>query len=182
MAERAPLGDVPMEGHERQGGENADLFPPAKRVRVSLDPLQTARVQRVDEKGVEELVNTLPADQKLLALLNCIDLQPKAKRAKALDDKTKENEEGDEKAGALPTPPSEWPWKTAIEELISCQHELRVMLDIIASVEAGESVAVTSIARAKVAPAEMAGTLALQCSVKQQACEVGCFQIEGWLK
>lgn len=127
-------------------------------VLVDLDKLPIKRLEAIDEAGNEHYPPDTSNEDQRLAAIRRIDfswvIEKDAKKAK--------------KAAEADSAQPAWPWQGLMESLQQAQQELSVVLDLIATVEANDLVAVASTTKPKSQPNEILVDMAVSAATKLQ--------------
>ncbi|XP_074281049.1 mediator of RNA polymerase II transcription subunit 17 [Silene latifolia] len=125
---------------------------------ISLDKLPIKRIDAIEESGLERFPPDLSYDEKTVNLIRRIDFTWAVERdAKKQKKKTKAKESSG---------PSMW--QGLIENLQLARQEIQVIVDLIATVEANDAVAVAVMNRPKPLPNEALSDLAVSTATKLQ--------------
>ncbi|XP_073307638.1 mediator of RNA polymerase II transcription subunit 17-like isoform X2 [Primulina huaijiensis] len=138
-----------------------------KDLKVSLDKLPIKRLDAIEENGFERFPLDVGYDEKRVNLIRRIDFAWVVERE---DPNKKQKKEGATSAKDVTTNNQQsWQWQSLVENLQLAHQELSVIIDLINTVEANDSVTVAGMTRPKQLPYEHLSDLAVSTATKLQS-------------
>ncbi|KAI3821649.1 hypothetical protein L1987_09218 [Smallanthus sonchifolius] len=131
---------------------------------ISIDKLPVKRLEVIEENGAERFPPDLSYDDNRVNLIRRIDFAWAVER----EDLNKKQKKDDTTASSKDASSSPWPWQNMIENLQLAHQELSVIIDLINTVEANDSVTVAGMTRPKQLPNELLSDLAVSTATKLQ--------------
>ncbi|KAJ4754597.1 Mediator of RNA polymerase II transcription subunit 17 [Rhynchospora pubera] len=135
-----------------------------KRMRIDVDKLPMKRLLAIDEIGNEQFPPEKSNEEQRLSAIHRIDFSLVVEKEKEKEKEEKDKELSKSKDGQQ----QQQPWQGLMENLRQAQHELSVILDLISTVEANDSVAVALMQRPKPLPNEALADFAVSAATKVQ--------------
>ncbi|XP_073062567.1 mediator of RNA polymerase II transcription subunit 17-like isoform X2 [Primulina eburnea] len=136
-------------------------------LKVSLDKLPIKRLDAIEENGFERFPFDVGYDEKRVNLIRRIDFAWVVERE---DPNKKQKKEGATSAKDVTTNDQHsWQWRSLVENLQLAHQELSVIIDLINTVEANDSVTVAGMTRPKQLPYEHLSDLAVSTATKLQS-------------
>ncbi|XP_073151765.1 mediator of RNA polymerase II transcription subunit 17 [Henckelia pumila] len=136
-------------------------------LKVSLDKLPIKRLDAIEENGFEHFPPDVGYDEKRVNLIRRIDFAWVVERE---DPSKKQKKEGATSAKDITTTNQQsGQWQSLVENLQLAHQELSVIIDLINTVEANDSVTVAGMTRPKQLPNELLSDLAVSTTTKLQS-------------
>ncbi|XP_073066958.1 mediator of RNA polymerase II transcription subunit 17-like [Primulina eburnea] len=136
-------------------------------LKVSLDKLPIKRLDAIEENGFERFPPDVGYDEKRVNLIRRIDFAWVVERE---DPSKKQKKEGATSGKDITTTNQQsWQWQSLVENLQLAHQELSVIIDLINTVEANDSVTVAGMTRPKQLPNEHLSDLAVSTTTKLQS-------------
>ncbi|XP_075490122.1 mediator of RNA polymerase II transcription subunit 17-like [Primulina tabacum] len=136
-------------------------------LKVSLDKLPIKRLDAIEENGFERFPPDVGYDEKRVNLIRRIDFAWVVERE---DPSKKQKKEGaTSRKDITTTNQQSWQWQSLVENLQLAHQELSVIIDLINTVEANDSVTVAGMTRPKQLPNELLSDLAVSTTTKLQS-------------
>ncbi|KZV36414.1 mediator of RNA polymerase II transcription subunit 17-like [Dorcoceras hygrometricum] len=136
-------------------------------LKVSLDKLPIKRLDAIEENGFEHFPPDVGYDEKRVNLIRRIDFAWVVERE---DPSKKQKKEVAASAKDITTTNQQsWQWQRLVENLQLAHQELSVIIDLINTVEANDSVTVAGMTRPKQLPNEHLSDLAVSMTTKLQS-------------